>query len=67
MTVPPGYHRVRSHIRRNPGPRTGARKMSGWTIAGLCALVWLWAHFFGFGDSGTTTPPAPAVTAPAAR
>lgn len=31
--VPPGYHRVRSYVRRNPRPR--AKRMSGWTIAGI--------------------------------
>ncbi|MFI9783130.1 hypothetical protein ACIHEI_06395 [Kitasatospora sp. NPDC051984] len=68
MPVPEGYHVVRSHIRRNPRP--SAKKMSGWSIVGVCALVWLWSHFIGFGDSGAATPNSPAPTAtsaPAAR
>ncbi|MEU8516840.1 hypothetical protein AB0C76_35420 [Kitasatospora sp. NPDC048722] len=66
MPVPEGYHVVRRHIRRNPRP--SVKKMSGWTIAGICALVWLWGHFIGFGASDAATPgtPAPAATAPTA-
>ncbi|MBV6699969.1 hypothetical protein KV557_23175 [Kitasatospora aureofaciens] len=68
MPVPEGYHVVRRHIRRNPRP-SSAKKMSVWTIAGVCALVWLWAHFIGFGDTGTATSntPAPTASAPAVR
>ncbi|MET9615410.1 hypothetical protein [Kitasatospora indigofera] len=67
MPVPEGHHRVRSHTRRNPRPST--KKMSGWTITGLCAAVWLWGHFIGFSDTGTptSTTPAPAASAPAAH
>jgi hypothetical protein len=66
--VPDGFHRVRGHIRRNPKPRSATR-MSGWTIAGLLAGVWLWGQVFGFGEStATTTPdPRPTASAPAAR
>jgi hypothetical protein len=67
MPVPEGYHRVRSHIRRNPRPST--KKTSGWMIAGVCAAVWLWGHFIGFSDTSTPAPatPGPAASAPAAR
>ncbi|MEU4303652.1 hypothetical protein [Kitasatospora aureofaciens] len=64
MPVPDGYHTVRSHIRRNPRP--SAKKTSGWSIIGVCALVWLWSHFIGFGDTGTVTPNNPAPTAASA-
>ena len=41
--VPDGFPRVRGHIRRNPKPRS-AKRMSGWTIAGLPAGAWLWGR-----------------------
>ncbi|MGI5372702.1 hypothetical protein ACQEV2_00200 [Streptomyces sp. CA-251387] len=63
--VPEGYHVVREHIRRNPRPE--AKKLSGWTIAGLVAVVWLWGQLFGFGEASTAeqTPhtPPPSVSA----
>lgn len=64
--VPEGYHRVRSHIRRNPRP--SAKKTSGWVIVGAVAAVWLWGQVFGFSDASTAAPtaPAPSVSAPAA-
>ncbi|MEU1667144.1 hypothetical protein ABZ547_26805 [Streptomyces sparsogenes] len=67
--VPDGFHRVRGHIRRNPKPKS-AKRLNGWTIAGLLAGVWLWAQVFGLGESPATTPPAdpkPATSAPADR
>ncbi|MBB5121279.1 hypothetical protein AF335_18275 [Streptomyces eurocidicus] len=64
--VPDGYVRVRSHLRRKPGPKS-AKGLSVWAVAGLCAVVWLWGQIFGFGDSDTEQQPAPkpAVSAPA--
>ncbi|MEU4111785.1 hypothetical protein [Streptomyces sp. NPDC027717] len=44
--------------------------MSGWTIAGLLAGVWLWGQVFGFSESTATTPPTdskPAASATADR
>ncbi|MEU1287016.1 hypothetical protein [Kitasatospora sp. NPDC005856] len=69
MPVPEGFHVVHSHIRRNPRPGASAKRMSGWTIAGICAAVWLWGHFIGFGDADAAPPPAPApaASAPAGR
>ncbi|MET8700054.1 hypothetical protein ABZW10_14465 [Kitasatospora sp. NPDC004723] len=64
MPVPEGYHVVRSHIRRNPRPRV--KKVSGWTVVGICALVWLWNYFIGFGDTGAAPPNSPAPTATSA-
>ncbi|MFF1478258.1 hypothetical protein ACFVYD_11915 [Streptomyces sp. NPDC058301] len=69
MSKPPaGYHHVRAHIRRNPGPR-GARWMSGWLTVGLIALAVLWVKFFGLGDTSANTPteqrPTPPVSQPA--
>ncbi|GLF93217.1 hypothetical protein [Streptomyces yaizuensis] len=67
--VPDGFHSVRAHIRRNPRRRS-AKRMSGWTIAGLVAGVWLWGQVFGFGESTASTPPAdhgPAASTPAGR
>lgn len=64
--VPDGYVRVRSHIRRKPGPKS-AKGLSVWAVAGLCAVVWLWGQVFGFGDDPAAQQPAPkpAVSAPA--
>ncbi|MFD5618468.1 hypothetical protein [Streptomyces yangpuensis] len=67
--VPEGFHRVRAHVRRNPTQRS-AKRMSGWTIAGLAAGVWLWGQVFGFGEAAPTPPPTqpqPTASAPAAR
>jgi hypothetical protein len=47
--VPEGFVYVRSHIRRRP--TQGGRKLSGWTIAGIVAGIWLWGQVFGFGES----------------
>ncbi|MCX4745956.1 hypothetical protein OG455_10530 [Kitasatospora sp. NBC_01287] len=65
--APEGYHRVRAHIRRNPRP--SAKKTSGWMIAGVVAVLWLWGHFIGFSDGNATTPvnSNPTVSAPAGR
>ncbi|MDH6223945.1 hypothetical protein [Streptomyces sp. MJP52] len=44
--------------------------MSGWTVAGLLAGVWLWGQVFGFSDSTATPPPAtprPTASSPAHR
>lgn len=60
---PEGYHKVRSHIRRNPRP--SGTKMSGWTIAGLIAGVWLWGQVVGFGEA-TEAPPSEPKPAPSA-
>lgn len=68
MAKPPeGYHRVRSHLRRNP--RTGGKRMSGWTIAALIAGVWLWGQLVGFGEAAPAEPdvPQPSVSAGAGR
>ncbi|MFE0455191.1 hypothetical protein ACFW2D_28785 [Streptomyces sp. NPDC058914] len=71
MAKPPeGYHVVRRHIRRNPSARAG--KLSGWTIAGLVAGVWLWGQLVGFGDTAPAGPaepqaPQPSVSADAGR
>jgi hypothetical protein len=68
MAKPPeGYHRVRSHTRRNPRP--SGKKLSGWTIAGLIAVVWLWSQLIGFGEASPTKPdaPTPAVSASVGR
>lgn len=64
--VPDGYVRVRTHLRRKPGPKS-AKGLSVWAVAGLCAVVWLWGQVFGFGDDPTTQQPAPkpTVSAPA--
>ena len=63
--TPDGYYRVRSHLRRKPGP--GRKKMSGWTIAALVAGVWLWGQFVGFGEASqqqsSTPKPAASTTA----
>lgn len=40
--------------------------MSGWTIVGVCALVWLWSHFIGFSDTNTAPPNSPVPTTAAA-
>ncbi|MDX3097081.1 hypothetical protein PV417_21455 [Streptomyces sp. ME19-03-3] len=67
--VPDGFHRVRGHIRRNP-KAGGAKRMSGWMIAGVVAGIWLWGQVIGFGEATTTTPPAqpqPTVSASASR
>ncbi|MZE76562.1 hypothetical protein [Streptomyces xinghaiensis] len=63
--VPPGHHRVRSYVRRNPRPR--AKGMSGWTIAGIFGLIVLWGQVFGFGEEEIPQPtaPKPSVSAPA--
>ncbi|MFE6178813.1 hypothetical protein [Streptomyces sp. NPDC056464] len=37
--VSEGCHVVRKHLRRNPRP--GAKRVSGWAMAGLVAVVWL--------------------------
>jgi len=67
--VPEGYHVVRQHIRRNPS--SSRRKLSGWTIAGLIAGVWLWSQLFGLGEASTPpqTPqtPSPSLSASAGR
>ncbi|MFJ9822196.1 hypothetical protein ACIRU3_44630 [Streptomyces sp. NPDC101151] len=60
--VPEGYHVVRRHIRRNPRPST--KKLSGWTIAGLIAGVWLWSQLFGFGEASSSSPHAPQTQTP---
>ncbi|MFF3401543.1 hypothetical protein ACFYW6_23920 [Streptomyces sp. NPDC002659] len=64
---PEGFHVVRRHVRRNPRP--SAKKLSGWTIAALIAVVWLWGQVFGFGEADPAQPssPQPSVSAPAAR
>ncbi|MEE1942912.1 hypothetical protein V1L54_26480 [Streptomyces sp. TRM 70361] len=64
---PEGYHVVRSHLRRNPRPR--ARGLSGWTIAALVGMVWLWGQLVGFGEAETAEPerPGPSVSVPAER
>lgn len=58
-----GYYKVRSHNRRKPRP--SAKKLSGWSIAGLIAVVWLWSQLIGFGEASPTTPqtPTPSVSA----
>ncbi|MGW2858176.1 hypothetical protein [Streptomyces sp. NPDC001205] len=66
MSKPPaGYHHVRAHIRRNPGPRD-ARRMSGWLTFGHIALAVLWSKYFGLGDTSASTPteqrPTPSVS-----
>lgn len=60
---PEGYYKVRSHYRRKPRP--SAKKLSGWSIAGLIAVVWLWSQLIGFGEASPTTPqtPTPSVSA----
>ncbi|MEU6504665.1 hypothetical protein ABZ895_34555, partial [Streptomyces californicus] len=60
-----GYYKVRSHYRRKPRP--SAKKLSGWSIAGLIAVVWLWSQLIGFGEASPTTPqtPTPSVSASA--
>ncbi|MGW4855165.1 hypothetical protein ACWEPZ_28465 [Streptomyces sp. NPDC004288] len=60
--------RVRTHLHRKPG-RKYAKGLSGWGVAGLCAVVWLWGQVFGFGDDSTAQQPAPkpAVSASADR
>ncbi len=61
---PEGYHVVRQHIRRNPRPR--GKKLGGWTIAGLVAVVWLWGQVFGFeaeADRPASPSPSPSVSA----
>ncbi|MFF0737772.1 hypothetical protein ACFYVK_39935 [Streptomyces chartreusis] len=67
--VPEGFHVVRTHIRRNPRP--GAKRLSGWTIAGLVAVVWLWSQLFGFGEASTADQsphgPQPSTSASAGR
>jgi len=52
----PGFHTVRSHVRRNPGSRR--KKTSGWVIAAV-AVAGLWAvtHLGGTAAGSTTTPP----------
>ncbi|MFJ9823911.1 hypothetical protein ACIRSU_05990 [Streptomyces sp. NPDC101160] len=64
--VPDGYVRVRSHLRRKPGPKA-VKGLSVWAIAGLCAVVWLWGQVFGLGDGSAEQQPTPkpAVSAPA--
>ncbi|MGP4091884.1 hypothetical protein [Streptomyces sp. KR55] len=62
--VPEGCHVVREHIRRNPRPR--GKKLSGWTIAGLIAGVWLWSQLFGAGEASTGSGQAPRTPAPSA-
>ncbi|MEU2389029.1 hypothetical protein ABZ606_30965 [Streptomyces sp. NPDC012461] len=64
---PKGYHVVRRHIRRNPRPST--KKLSGWTIAGLVAGVWLWGQVFGFdgGEPEQSVQPQPSASVPAQR
>ncbi|MFE0514165.1 hypothetical protein [Streptomyces sp. NPDC058964] len=59
--APEGYHVVRRHFRRNPRPK--GRKLSGWMIAGLVAVVWLWGQVFGFGESASGSTPAPGPSA----
>ncbi|MFE5793227.1 hypothetical protein ACFQ8C_11720 [Streptomyces sp. NPDC056503] len=59
--VPDGYVRVRSHLRRKPGPNS-AKGLSVWAVAGLCAVAWLWGQVFGFGDDSAAPPPAPRPT-----
>ncbi|MQT01332.1 hypothetical protein FF041_14200 [Streptomyces jumonjinensis] len=64
--VPEGYHVVRSHVRRNPGRGGGAKRMSGWTIAGLAAGLLLWGQLSGSGESGSGQPgPRPGASASA--
>ncbi|MFE1440533.1 hypothetical protein [Streptomyces sp. NPDC058739] len=68
--APEGFHYVRAHLRRNPRPPRSVKRMSGWTVAGLCAGVWLWGQLFGFGEAPTGTSPAeprPAVGSQAGR
>ncbi|MFI5751047.1 hypothetical protein ACIBBE_35240 [Streptomyces sp. NPDC051644] len=60
--TPEGYHRVRSHIRRNP-TRRSAKRMSPWLIAGIAAVVVLWGQFFGFEAAAPAQPATPGVTA----
>lgn len=64
---PEGYYRVRSHLRRKPGP--SRKKMSGWTIAAIVAGIWLWGQLIGFGAAGESPAPAPnpAVSSSAGR
>ncbi|MFJ9106228.1 hypothetical protein ACIRJM_48315 [Streptomyces sp. NPDC102405] len=65
--TPEGYYKVRSHYRRKPRP--SAKKLSGWSIAGLVAVVWLWSQLIGFGEASPTTPqtPKPSVSASVGR
>ncbi|MFD5030023.1 hypothetical protein ACFWM0_06300 [Streptomyces sp. NPDC058405] len=53
---PEGYHVIRRHVRRSPKSR--AKKLGGWTIAGIVAFVWLWGQVFGFSDTETDSKPA---------
>ncbi|GAA3080258.1 hypothetical protein GCM10020000_77640 [Streptomyces olivoverticillatus] len=65
--VPDGYVRVRSHLRRKPGPKS-TKGLSVWAVAELvCSGMALGGQIFGFGDSDAEQQPAPkpAVSATA--
>ncbi|MEY9839592.1 hypothetical protein [Streptacidiphilus sp. EB103A] len=60
----PGFHTVRSHVRRNPG--SGRKKTSGWVIAAIAvAGFWVVTHLGGTAAGSTTTPPSPSASASA--
>jgi len=60
----PGYHTVRSYVRRNPG--TAAKKTSPWiTGAVVVAALWAWGHLGGTSQGATHAhTPAPTVSKP---
>ena len=61
----PGYHTVRSYVRRNPG--TAARKISPWiTGAVVVAALWAWGYLGGSSQGATPAhTPTPSVSQPA--
>lgn len=63
----PGFHTVRTHVRRNPRP--GGKKTSPWVIGAVIVVgLWIVAHFGGTASGSVSSPPKPSssVSAPAA-
>lgn len=60
----PGYHTVRTHVRRNPG--TAVKKTSPWFIgAAVVAALWAWGHLGGSSEGAIPAPThTPATSAP---
>ncbi|GAA3760946.1 MULTISPECIES: hypothetical protein [Streptomyces] len=62
MSTPPGFHRVKSHLRRNP-TAPAAKKGGVWIVLGVLAALYL----AGQADGQEPPEQAPAVTQQGSR